>query len=127
MSQCGIGQTSTVLHVHKSPLTYPGRVQESSSMVLITCCDVSETPQLFQVKVVLDTPFALLASAPRSIARPELHAVAFAPQLNALADQAVAAIQARSGSKLFSGMHLRIEPDAKGMQEWLAGTAAVEV
>lgn len=77
--------------------------------------------------MVLDTPFAMLAYAPKSIARPVLRAVAFAPYLTVLADQALDAMHARTGSTLFSGIHLRIEPDAKGMREWMAGTAAVEV
>lgn len=80
-----------------------------------------------QVRVVLDTPFAMLSSAPRSIARPVLQAVVFAPHLNALADEAVATMHSRTGSEAFNGMHLRIEADAQEMHEWRSGSAAVEV
>jgi hypothetical protein len=84
-------------------------------------------PFYVQVKVVLDTPFAVVASAPGSIARPILQAVTFAPYLRDLAAQAAAALRERTGRLHFTGLHLRVEPDAIGMKDWAAGTAAVEV
>lgn len=80
-----------------------------------------------QVRVVLDTPFALLSSAPKSIAEPVLQVVSFAPELEALAGQALAAMYSRTGGEVFNGVHLRVEPDARKMRQWRAGAAAVEV
>lgn len=78
-----------------------------------------------QIKVVLDTPFVMLASGPVSIVHPVLNNMPFAPYLQKLAKKAVDNLERQTGSRSFNGLHLRVEKDAVVLYERMGGQEAV--
>lgn len=79
-----------------------------------------------QIKLVLDTPFAMINSGPSSIVERIDSNLPFAPHLEELAKKAVSNIELQSGSRSFNGLHLRVEADAHQMHEDMGGPEAIQ-